>query len=245
MLIVGNWKAYVDTRDKAKKLFATAKRLSISKRVKLIVAPPAPYIGMLAPGTRSKVGFAAQDISASTDGAATGETTGSILKNLGVSHVIIGHSERREQGESDALIVEKVKRALANGLTPILCVGERDRDPDSHYLFYLKDQIVSVLSKLSPKERLGIIIAYEPVWAIGKSAADAISGTELAEMVLYIKKVLQDLVPGKGNTKILYGGSVDPSNAREIAGGSRVDGFLVGRASTDSQTLSALVKALS
>ena len=245
MLIVGNWKAYVDTRDKAKKLFATAKRLSVSRRVKLVVAPPAPYLGLLAPGNRSRVAFAAQDVSDTTVGAATGEDAAQILKNLGVSYVIVGHSERRARGESDTLIIEKVKRTLANGMTPILCIGEKERDQDAHYLFYLKDQIVSVFSALSPKERLGVMIAYEPVWAIGKRSSDAITGTDLAEMVLYIKKVLGDLVPGKGATKILYGGSVEPSNIRDIAGGSRIDGFLVGRASADPAMLSGLVKALS
>lgn len=245
MLIVGNWKAYVDTREKAKKLFAVAKRLSVAKRVKLVIAPPAPYVGLLAPGNRSKVSFAAQDISDTTIGAATGEVSASILKNLGVSYIIVGHSERRARGESDTLIIEKVKRTLANGMTPILCIGEKERDSDAHYLFYLKDQIVSVFLALSPKERLGVMIAYEPVWAIGKRANEAITGTDLAEMVLYIRKVLQDLVPGKGSTKILYGGSVEPGNIRDIAGGSRIDGFLVGRASADPATLAGLVKSLS
>lgn len=244
MLIVANWKAYVDTQDKARKLFAAAKRLSVIKRVRIVIAPPAPYIGFLAPNNRSKVMLGAQDVSSTTIGPATGETSAPILKSLGVSYVIVGHSERRERGESDALITEKIKRALANGLTPIFCVGERERDEHAHYLAYLKDQLVSVYAALSPKERLGIVVAYEPVWAIGKQAKDAMSGGELAEMVLYIRKVLDEYVASKSGTKILYGGSVEPGNIRDLAAGSRIDGFLVGHASADPVMFPALVKAL-
>ena len=244
MIVVSNWKANVNTREDARKLFATAKRLASVKRVKLVLAPSTPHLGLLAPGNRSKVGFAAQDLSDTTVGAATGEVVGQVLRNIGVGYVLLGHSERRAKGETDALVAEKARRALANGLIPIICIGESARDEDAQYLSFLKDQIASVYGALSPKERLSVIVAYEPVWAIGKSASDAMGGAELAEMALYIKKVLADYFPGKVPTKVLYGGSVDASNIRDIAGGSRIDGFLVGRASTDPKSLTALVKAL-
>lgn len=247
MLIVANWKAYVETREEAKKLFALAKRLIASvRRVRIVLAPSAPHLGLLAPGNRSKVMFAAQDMSDTTASAATGEVTGGMLHNLGVEYVILGHSERRARGENDALIAEKVRRALVNSLVPILCVGEHGRDEDAQYLGVLKQQLTAVFTVLAPKERLEVVVAYEPVWAINKHAGDAPSPQDIGEMVLYIRKVLSDFLPGKASTKavVLYGGSVEAGNIRGIAGGSGVDGFLVGHASADPVQFSALVKAL-
>lgn len=247
MLIVANWKAYVETREEAKKLFALAKRLTAKvKRVKMVLVPPAPYLGLLSVGNRSRVAFGAQDVSDTLAGAATGEVSGGLLKNLGVSYVIIGHSERRARGETDVLIVEKVRRALANRLTPILCIGEKERDPDAQYLLLLKRQISSVFTDLTPKERLEVVVAYEPVWAIGKRADEAPSAQDIGEMVLYIRKVLSEFLMGKSAAKatVLYGGAVEAGNIRSIAGGSGVDGFLVGHASAEASQFSALVKAL-
>ena len=245
MLIVANWKAYVDTKEKAKKLFATAKRLS--GKVDIVLAMPYPYIGMCAGGPKTKVALAAQDVSISTGGATTGEVTAGLLAELGARYVIIGHSERRAMGETDELIFEKVQRALAHNLIPILCVGERERDMDAQYLSGIRAQLAAVFSHLSQKERLSMIVAYEPIWAIGKTAADSIQSVELEEMILYIRKVLSDYLPGKSAQKvpILYGGSIEPSNARALAGGSGVDGILVGHASVDAPTFTALVKAVS
>lgn len=247
MLIVANWKAYVDSRDDATRLFVQAKRLVTSvKRVKIVLAPPAPFIGLFAPSNRSKVQFGAQDISLTTVGAATGEVSAGSMRALGARYVIVGHSERRALGETDEVVRDKTRRALANGLTPILCVGEKERDADAEYLRALKRQIGIVFEALSPQERLKMIVAYEPVWAIGKHAGDAITSADLAEMVLYIRKVLGEYLVGKSAQKVpvLYGGSVESQNIRALAGGSGVDGFLVGHASADTVQFGALVKAL-
>lgn len=246
MLIIANWKTYVETKEEAKKLFATAKRLSAVRRVKLVLATPAPYLGLLGPGNRSKVQLAAQDISSTTVGNATGEVSAAAVRNMGASYTLVGHSERRQMGESDALIAEKTRRALVHGLIPILCIGEKERDPDARYLSVIKQQLASVFSTLSPKERLGVVVAYEPAWAIGHHADGAISPQELAEMILYIRKVLAEYLPGKAAQKavVLYGAAVEPSNIRGLAGGSGVDGFLIGHASVDPGMFPALVKAL-
>lgn len=247
MLIVGNWKAYVETPEEAKKLVATAKRMALRTRTKIVLAPPAPLLALIAGGKRSKIAFAGQDVSDTLAGASTGEVSAPALKAAGASYVIIGHSERRARGETDALIAEKAKRAVANGLIPILCVGESERDTDARYLSVIRSQLAAVFDALLPRDRLAVIVAYEPVWAIGKRSDEAIRSTDLAEMVLYIRKVLADYLPGKNasKAKVIYGGSVDSTNARELAGGSGVDGFLPGRASTDTSTLSALIKAVS
>ncbi len=246
MLIVGNWKAYVETLEKAKRLYATAKRLT-SGTHEIVLAPSLPHLGYLVASNRSKVLFAAQDVSVHAGGAATGEVTASLLANMRVSYVIIGHSERRAMGETDLTVSEKVRLALAQGLTPIVCIGETERDPEARYLSRLRTQIDSVFSSLSEKDRRGLVIAYEPIWAIGKAASSAITPSDLTEMVLYLRKLLGEYLPGKGNQKvrILYGGSVEPVNARTLAAATGIDGFLIGRASTDTTMFGALVKAVS
>lgn len=246
MLIVGNWKAYVDSERKAKQLGTAAKKLAGQyKKVEVVIAPPAPYINLLSTGNRSKVLFAAQDVSESSGGAQTGEISAQILAGARVTHVILGHSERRARGEGEELISQKVRMALAAGLTPILCVGETARDSEAQYLKYIRSQISSVMEGLSPKERGQIILAYEPVWAIGKTALEAVTPDDLTEMTMYIRKALGEFLPGKSVSKvqILYGGSVDSSNAKLLLTGTGVDGFLVGRASTDSKEFAAIVKA--
>jgi triosephosphate isomerase (TIM) len=247
MLIVSNWKAHVETVEKAKKLFTTAKRLKDNTRHELCLAPPYPHLGLLAWRNKSRVTFAAQDVSATLGGAETGEVSAQILSDLGASYVLVGHSERRAMGEKDEVIAEKARHALAHGLSPILCVGEAVRDEGGEYLATVRAQIAAVFAGLSPQERLKMLIAYEPLWAIGKSAAEAIAPPDLTEMVLYIRKVLGDYVPGKApaRIKILYGGSVEAGDARALAGGSGVDGFLVGHASADPAQFTALIKALS
>jgi triosephosphate isomerase len=247
MIIVANWKAYVEDPKAAKKLSALAKRLAGQTKVKIILAPSAPQLGLLAHTNRSKVQFAAQNISEITGGAATGEVTAQIVAGMGAEYVIIGHSERRSRGETDGLISAKVQHALAQGLTPIVCVGESERDPEAKYLSFVRAQIAAVFEPLSQKERMQIIVAYEPVWAIGKTAAESIMPNDLTEMVLYIRKVLSDYLPHKGpaHIPVLYGGSAEPENARSLAGGSGIDGFIVGHACVDPVMFAALVKAVS
>lgn len=247
MLIVGNWKAYIESLSKAKRLYAASKRLGQSGKISIVLAPPAPYLGSLASGNRSKVEFAVQDVSATLGGATTGEVTAEAAADAGATYAIIGHSERRAMGDTDAIVLSKVQHALAHGLTPILCIGESVRDEDAAYLTQLRHQVSTVFAALSPKERTQMIIAYEPIWAIGKNASDAITPADLNEMVLYIQKMLGEYLPGKASSKvlILYGGSVEPGNIRALAAGTSIDGFLVGRASSDVTTFGALVKALS
>ena len=247
MLIVANWKAYVETKEKAKELFALSKRLSTAiKRVRIILLPPAPFLAFLAQGNRTKISFGAQDISMTTIGASTGEVSGTMLKQSGATYVLIGHSERRALGETNDTVQQKVRRALSVGLTPIICVGEKERDHDAQYLSYIKEQIQAVFEPLTVPERLKVVIAYEPVWAIGKSAGDALPEREVGEMVLYIRKIIGHYLLGKSAQKIpiLYGGSVEPENIRGLAGGAHVDGFLIGHASVQKDMFRETVRAL-
>ncbi len=247
MLIVSNWKAYVEDTERAKSLYSLAKRLSKKTKHEIVLGPSAPHLGLLALKNKSKVKFAAQDVSVTTGGAHTGEISAQIFADLDLSYVMVGHSERRAAGETDAVVAEKARHVLAHGLSPILCVGERERDEGAGYLSFVRNQIGSVFSKLSQKEQLATVIAYEPVWAIGRTAADALPARDLGEMVLYIRKVVGEYLPGKAptRTKILYGGSVEPGDARELASGSGIDGFLVGHASVDPTMFTGIIRALS
>ncbi len=246
MLIAANWKAYVEDTARAKALFSAAKRLAGKSGHEIVLAPPAPLLGLLARGNRSAVAFAAQDVSHTTGGAQTGEVTAQAYAAAGAAYAIVGHSERRAAGDTNALVAEKLAHALAHGLTPILCVGEQARDGEGRYLAFVRDELTSALEPLTPKERAKVVVAYEPIWAIGKTAAEAIHPTDLTEMVLYLRKILAGLLPGKGasRARVLYGGSVEPSGVRDLTAGSGVDGVLVGHASVDAKSFTALVLAL-
>lgn len=246
MVIVANWKAYIEDRDRVKKLFVRAKRLSRLRGITIVLAPPAPLLGALAVKNKSRVAFAAQDVSVTTGGAKTGEVTAAAYAAAGATYAIIGHSERRLMGETDETITRKLGHALAHGLTPILCIGERERDSEGRYLSFVREQLTLALGPIAQKDRAGIIVAYEPIWAIGKTAEEAIDPIDLNEMVSYIRKVLAELLPGKSasHTTVLYGGSVENENVRDLAGATGVDGFLIGHSSVDVDTFAALVKNL-
>lgn len=246
MLIVANWKAYVEELAKAKKLFAISKRLVKATGNTIVLAPPAPLLGALAIRNKSKVAFAAQDVSGTTGGAVTGEITAQTYSAAGATYAIVGHSERREAGDTDAVVSLKLSHAVAHGLTPILCVGEQERDGEGRYLAVVREELTLAIESLAQKERVKVIIAYEPIWAIGKTATAAISPNDLAEMVLYIRKVLAELLPGKGSIRslVLYGGSVEPENSHTLAANSGIDGYLIGHASVDPISFSSLVKQL-
>ena len=245
MIIVSNWKAIVEDIKTARRLVEAAQKVTTTGKHKVILAPPFPFIAELA-RTKSKLFYAGQDLSVTDGGSQTGEVTGVMLKSSGASYVLIGHSERRARGETDRDVATKVKSALAAGLTPIVCVGERKRDADAQYLSFVRTQLQAVYGGLKKNEIARIMLAYEPVWAIGKSAASALSPGDLVEMVGYIRKIIAQYVPQKvaNQTLILYGGSVDGSNVHALTEGTGVVGVLVGRASTDPKSFLALAKAL-
>jgi triosephosphate isomerase len=247
MLVVANWKAYVEDVTKARELLAKAKRLARTHGVTIVLAPPGPLLGLMSRARLGHVALAAQDVSATTGGAYTGEVTAAAFGAVGASYAIVGHSERRAAGDTDIIVAEKLRHALARGLTPILCTGEVVRDREGRYLSLIRESLITAFSGLTQKERMGVIVSYEPVWAIGKTAADAIAPTDLHETVLYVRKVLAELLPGRGaaRAQILYGGSVEPGNARDLAAETGIDGFLVGHASVDTATFSMLIKSLS
>lgn len=244
MIIVANWKAKIVDMKAAKSLVGAARAIQDGRKHRVIVAPSAPFLSILAL-PKSKLAFAAQDISATEGGAQTGEVTGAMLSACGATYVIVGHSERRALGDTNAIVARKVQKALDAGLTPILCIGETKRDSDAEYLHDVRAELLSVYEVLARKHWKHVLIAYEPVWSIGKTAEFSITPGDLTEMVRYIRKILAQVTTKTiaAETPILYGGAVEPSNASDLATGTGIQGFLVGHASTDPKTFRALAKA--
>ncbi len=230
-------------KDAEKLLKETTRALKGMRTSDVVVAPPLPFIASLKKLAGKSIALCAQDVFYEDTGAFTGFVSPGMEKSIGVSYVIIGHSERRAQGETDDLIAKKVAAALREKLTPVLCIGEHERDEHASHLAWLSSQIRTSLASVSAKELSRIVIAYEPVWAIGRGN-EAIDARSLHETVIFIRKILAETFDraSADKVKILYGGSVDPANARTLIVESGITGFLVGRASLSPKTFAAIVK---
>ncbi len=236
--IVGNWKMNPDAFEDAKKLLGSIERVAQkSSKVSVIVCPPAPFLDGLSRGKEKAVSFGAQDIDHREKGSFTGSISAHQVKSVGAEYVIVGHSERRAAGDTDPIIAEKVRMAISAGLNVILCVGEKERDNHAHYLRTLREQVLSAIALVDKKNLRSLIIAYEPVWAIGKSYDTALSPVDIHEMCIYIKKVIAEWA-GKQEglrTPVLYGGSINFENAQKILEDGEVSGLLIGRQSLESE----------
>lgn len=225
------------TLDEAKKIANGVIKFSKSiKKTEVVVCPPVLFTSAIADSLRkTKISIGAQDAFFEPKGAYTGSISVDMLKKSGVKYVILGHSERRELGETDELVNKKIKVCLKNKVTPIVCVGEKVRDAHGYYLAFIKKEIEHSLTGIKRKELSDIVIAYEPVWAVGSKALKAIEASDLSEMVIYIKRTLADLFGSAAaqSVRILYGGSVNKDNAGEFFNGSGLSGLLVGRDSLD------------
>lgn len=244
-LIIANWKMNPPTMRDAKKLLeATKKAVERAPSVSVIVAPPALYLRELRSSYKGKkITFAAQNAHAEAKGSFTGEISMLQVKDAGAGHVIIGHAERRAAGETNDDTRKKIAAALATGLTPIFCVGEAKRGESGEYFDFVRDQLRDGLGGTLPAKISKIIIAYEPVWAIG--ATVAMSPRDMHEMAIFIRKTIVDLHGASGHSvKILYGGSVEEKNAPDMLKHGDVDGLLVGRASTETDRIALLLEAI-
>ena len=223
------------TLAEAKKHFAAIKKEVIKcKNVDTGIALPFVYIPELSKMTSVAFGVAAQNVSAEKEGAFTGEVSAGMLKSFKTRYVIVGHSERRNLGETNTFIAKKIQTVVAAGMTPVLCVGETERDHDMWYLSTVKTQIEECFAGLAKAAVSKVVIAYEPVWALSTTAnrRDA-TPEDCLEMHIYIRKVLSDMFGASiaDKVRILYGGSVDEKNAGLFLSVGRADGLLPGRAS--------------
>lgn len=242
-IVIGNWKMNPLSLKEAEKLFFdTAKSISSVKKTEIVICPPFLYLEKLKKLSK-KIFLGAQDSFWGDKGAYTGEISVEMLYNIGTRYVILGHSERRAMGESNNDINKKIKASIGAGLRPILCIGESVRDENHEYLNFIKTQIEECLNGISKDSISKVIIAYEPIWAIGKGAYPA-TGEEFREMNIFIRKILSDKFGVKNILKIriIYGGSVDEKNTTDFIKNGKTDGFLLGRASLDSKKFSKIVE---
>ena len=229
-LIIANWKMNPQTQKEADKIFSGI-LLSVKniKNTSVVVCPPSIFIGNLKKNNKILIG--AQNVSGFSDGAYTGELSAKMLKDKNVSSVIVGHSESRATGETNELINQKINLLLKNKLQVVLCIGEKERDHNGFYLSFVKKQLHECLDDVSKSQIKNIVIAYEPIWAIGADASRQADVSEFVEMNIFIKKIIGDMYDVKTahDICILYGGSVHPENAESFLLEGGAAGLLVGR----------------
>ena len=244
-LIAANWKMNglkADGTALAKDISERANAAGAALAADILICPPATLMGLVAQALDgSAVQLGGQDCSPETSGAFTGDIAAPMLRDLGCSSVIVGHSERRAgYHETDAQVRAKATAALGQGLTAIVCVGETAAERDAgHALDVVGAQVLGSVPDGASADNL--VVAYEPIWAIGTGRVPTLE--DIAAMHHHIRALLADKLAGGTGVRILYGGSVKPSNAREILAIADVDGALVGGASLKADEFWAIVEA--
>jgi len=241
-LMAGNWKMNLNHLE----AIALVQKLSFSlddadhDAVEVVVLPPfvdLRSVQTLVDGDRLRIRYGAQDLSPHDGGAYTGDISGPMLSKLGCSYVVIGHSERREHhGEGDDVVNAKVKTAIRHELGPILCVGERlDVRREGRQVEHCIDQLAAALRDVSVEAAKTLVVAYEPVWAIG--TGEVASPADAQEVCAALRAQLATLYSGEvaNGVRVLYGGSVKANNVAELMLSPDVDGALVGGASLDAE----------
>ncbi|MBP1679391.1 MAG: tpiA [Bacteroidetes bacterium] len=246
-IIAGNWKMYNDAAQTAALIDALHQQLPPARPDVLVVVCP-PFTSLPAAAERlrgSSIRLGAQNMSEHDEGAYTGEVSWKMLAAAGCAYVILGHSERRQYSkESDELINRKARTALAHGLQPILCVGETLAEREGNRTAaVVSGQVKGVLHGLTPTEMRSVVIAYEPVWAIG-TGRNATPG-QAQEVHSMIRGLVKEMFGGEvaEGLTIQYGGSVKPDNASDLLRQSDIDGALVGGASLKADAFSSIVRA--
>ena len=242
--IAGNWKMYKTVQDAVVFVKELKSAVKDVVDVEIVVAPPFTAVHAVAEAARnSNIGVAAQDVYWEREGAFTGEVSPTMVKEAGAEYVIVGHSERRRLfGETDTIVNHKVAAAIGAGLTSIVCIGETLEEREREETFAVLDrQIKDGLDGFSAEQVAELVVAYEPVWAIGtgRTATSAQAG----EAHAHIRKRLRQWFGGDAADRchVIYGGSVKPDNIRELIAEPDVDGALVGGASLDVRGFAELV----
>lgn len=248
-IVVGNWKMNPPDSIEAKRIFSHIKRAATqTHNVRVVICPADIYLvtlSKLAEG--SAVSLGAQDVFWEDRGRFTGQISPAMAYNAGARFVIVGHSEKRALGETSEETAHKLLGVTHDGMYGILCIGESVRDKDGAFFAFLKNQLLTSLSRISRETLLhSVLIAYEPVWAIGKAGFVAMNARDIHETSIFIRKVLHDAFGERAarTIPILYGGSVSPDNAHELVYKGEIDGLLVGRESLDPIAFSKIIKSL-
>lgn len=242
-IIAGNWKMHM-TKDAALEYVSQLKEKVMGTDVEVVICPPYTLLSILkdaTEGTNIKIG--AQNMHWEEKGAFTGEIAPIMLKDLSIDYGIIGHSERRQYfGETDETVNKKIKAALNHGIKPIVCVGEtlevRKAEKTESLL---KEQVTEAFKGIDAKDTKDIVIAYEPIWAIGtgETATPEMANSAIAYIREVVKGLYSDSISEE--IRIQYGGSVKPANVEELMKQDDIDGALVGGASLEAESFSQIV----
>lgn len=244
-IIAGNWKMYKTVAEAISLADGLKKELFDFSLCDVVICPTFVCLTEVYKTLQaSSIKLGAQNLFWEAEGAFTGEISGSMIRSTGAEYVIIGHSERRQYfAETNATVNQRIKAALKNQLLPIVCVGENLAERESGKTFdVVKDHLTGSLAGLTHEEMEKIVIAYEPVWAIG--TGKTATASQAQEVHAYIRKVLSEIFNNEiaEKTRIQYGGSVKPENAAELMGQADIDGALVGGASLKVESFVAIVR---
>ena len=240
--IIANWKLNPQTLAEARKLFNSVKDgVKDVKKAEIVISPPFPYLLVFSPGL---VALASQDCFWEREGPYTGEVSAKQLKGLGCQYVILGHSERRRYfKETDEMVNRKIKAALKEKLVPIFCIGETKEERNQGKVEdVLKREIEMGLKGVAEADLSKIVIAYEPIWAIGTGNPCSIE--EAQKMGLLIKEIVSQAFGSSKKVKVLYGGSVNSQNAAGYVKEAGLDGLLVGGASLKAKEFIKIVHSV-
>jgi triosephosphate isomerase len=246
-IVAGNWKLYKTAPETRRLIMALRnKLLAVSTRAEVVVCPPFPSLETAVDAARgSAIKVGAQDVFWEAEGAYTGEVSTAMLEAVGVEYVIVGHSERRHVfGETDDDVGRKLRRVLAGSLVPIVCVGEVLAEREAGRTGeVVSRQVAAAFGGVAPESAQRVVLAYEPVWAIGTGR------TASPEMANEVHVLIRERIAGilsrtvAETVRILYGGSVKPDNAAALMSQSDLDGVLVGGASLDAGAFSEIVRS--
>lgn len=237
--IIGNWKLNPKNEKEAVAIFTKIKKDLSLLKYKVIICPPSIFIPALSKIKTTNITLGLQNTAIEDTGAYTGQVSVGTALSYKIKYCIVGHSESRANGDTDERVAKKVGYILKSKITPILCVGERERDEAHTYFAFIENQLKSALLGISKKNIESMIIAYEPIWAIGRDAVRDATPEEFYEVKIFIKKVLKESF-GVSVVPILYGGSVTAKNAESFMTAGHADGLLVGRASVDPKSLQSI-----
>ncbi|MCB0762465.1 MAG: triose-phosphate isomerase [Flavobacteriales bacterium] len=243
-VVAGNWKMNLSLQS-AQQLVADLQASLDGAHCKVIIAPPACYLGSLIDACGEHISLAAQNCHDKQEGAYTGEVSAMMLESMGVAYCLVGHSERREYFcEGNAWLAEKINALIAKGIHPIYCFGEQlDERKSNRHFEVVEQQIREGLFHLADADFSNVILAYEPVWAIG--TGETATSEQAQEMHAFIRNLVQKQY-GQAmadRTTILYGGSCKPSNAEELFAQPDVDGGLIGGAALQASDFIQIIRS--
>ena len=245
-IVAGNWKMNMNKAE-AHALFSELNRVNLPKNVEAVIFPPSIYLSEFSDQIQKDLHIGSQNVYSENNGAFTGETSAEMLQSIGLKYCLVGHSERRAYfNETNAFLAKKVNSLLQNSVVPVYCVGEKleEREANEHFSV-VKNQLEQAIFHLSITDFPRLVIAYEPVWAIG--TGQTATSSQVQEMHAFIRDEISSKY-GKNvgeNIRILYGGSCKPSNAKELFSCADVDGGLIGGASLKSADFIELISIAS